>query len=76
MQRAPFTYLCKSTVTPPRVGNFRQKNIPRKEDGKDGTKVYSDGIPAVLQNRKLSEFRSEPFRGRELNSEFRSVEQK
>jgi hypothetical protein len=36
----------------------------------------SDGIPAVPQNRKLSEFLSEPFRGRENNSEFRSVEQK
>jgi hypothetical protein len=32
--------------------------------------VISEGIPAVLRNRKLSEFRSEPFRGREndLNS--------
>jgi hypothetical protein len=32
--------------------------------------VISDGIPAVLRNRKLSEFRSEPFCGREndLNS--------
>jgi hypothetical protein len=38
--------------------------------------VISDGIPAVPQNRKLSEFHSEPFRGRENNSEFRSVEQK
>jgi hypothetical protein len=36
----------------------------------------SEGIPAVLQNRKLSEFRSEPFRGRENNLEFRSGEQK
>jgi hypothetical protein len=36
----------------------------------------SDGIPAVPRNRKLSEFRSEPFCGRENNSEFRSVEQK
>jgi len=32
--------------------------------------VISDGIPAVPQNRKFSEFRSEPFRGRENNSEF------
>jgi hypothetical protein len=38
--------------------------------------VISDGIPAVPQNRKLSEFHSEPFRGRENNSEFCSVEQK
>jgi hypothetical protein len=36
----------------------------------------SDGIPAVPWNRKLSEFRSEPFRGRENNSEFSCVEQK
>jgi hypothetical protein len=34
--------------------------------------VISDGIPAVPRNRKLSEFRSEPFRGRENSSEFRS----
>ncbi len=38
--------------------------------------VILDGIPAVPQNRKLSEFHSEPFRGRENNSEFRSLEQK
>jgi hypothetical protein len=62
-----------------RVGNFRQTK----------QMVISDGIPAVPQNRKpsefhseafrgrenKSEFRSEPFRGRENNSEFRSVEQ-
>jgi hypothetical protein len=35
----------------------------------------SNGIPAVPRNRKLSEFRSEPFRERENNSEFCSVEQ-
>jgi hypothetical protein len=33
--------------------------------------VISDGIPAVPRNRKFSEFRSGPFRGRENNSEFR-----
>jgi hypothetical protein len=38
--------------------------------------VISDGIPAVPQNRKFSEFRSKRFRGRENNSEFRSVKQK
>jgi hypothetical protein len=38
--------------------------------------VISDGIPAVPLNSKLSEFRSEPFRGRENNWEFRSVDQK
>jgi hypothetical protein len=37
--------------------------------------VISDGIPAVPRNRKLSEFLSEPFRGRENDSEFLSVEQ-
>jgi hypothetical protein len=36
--------------------------------------VISDGIPAVPQNRKFSEFRSEPFSGRENNSEFRSLD--
>jgi hypothetical protein len=35
-----------------------------------------NGIPAVPRNKKLSKFHSEPFRGRENNSEFRSVEQK
>jgi hypothetical protein len=38
--------------------------------------VYSGGIPAVPRNVKLSEFRSEPFRGREKCSEFSTVEQK
>jgi hypothetical protein len=38
--------------------------------------VIPDGIPAVPRNRKFSEFRSEPFRGRENNPEFRSAEQK
>ncbi len=49
------------------VGNFQQKNIPM---------VISHGIPAVPRNRKLSEYRWEPFHGRENNSEFRSVKQK
>jgi hypothetical protein len=38
--------------------------------------VISDGISVVPRNRKLLEFRSEPFRGRENNSEFRSMKQK
>ncbi len=38
--------------------------------------VISDEIPAVPRNRKLSEYRWEPFHGRKYNSEFRSVEQK
>jgi hypothetical protein len=39
-----------------RVGNFRQKNYSAEQ------MVISDGIPAVLLNRKLPEFCSEPFR--------------
>jgi hypothetical protein len=34
--------------------------------------VSSDGIPAVPRNKKLPEFRSEQFRGREKCSEFRT----
>ncbi len=52
-----------------RVGNFRQK-IPRKTEITKQM-VCSDGIPAVPQNRKLSEFRR-----REISSEFHTVEQK
>ncbi len=47
-----------------RVGNFRQKNNSA-EDGIDGTNGYfrrNSGCPA---EQKTSEFRSEPFRGRE-----------
>ncbi len=62
-------YQGTSTVVPSRVGNFQQKNYST-EDGIGGTigllKLYSDGIPAVPRNAKLSEFRSEPFREREL----------
>jgi hypothetical protein len=57
-----------------RVGNFRQKIIPRKTEYTKQI-VISDGIPAVPRNRKFSEFRSEPFNGSENNSEFRSEEQ-
>jgi hypothetical protein len=40
------------------------------KEGKDEKMGICDGIPAVLRNKKLSEFRSEPFHGREndLNS--------
>ncbi len=38
--------------------------------------VFSDGIPAVPRNAKLSEFRSKPFRGREKCSEFLTLQQK
>jgi hypothetical protein len=59
----------------PRVGNFRQKNNSA-EDGIDGTKGYFQRNSGCSAEQKISEFRSEPFRGRENNSKFRSVEQK
>jgi hypothetical protein len=53
-----------------RIGNFHQKHNSA-DDGIDETMVFcSDGIPAVTRNRKLSEFRSEPFRGRDKCKEF------
>jgi hypothetical protein len=51
-----------------------KKIIPRKTQLMEQMFI-SDGIPAVPRNRKFSEFRSEPFRGRENNLEFRSLEQ-
>jgi hypothetical protein len=57
-----------------RVGNFRQKNNSA-EDGMDGTKGYFRRNSGYSAEQKISEFRSEPFRGRENNSEFRSVDQ-
>ncbi len=47
---------------------FNKKLYP--EEGKDEKMGISGGIPAVLRNKKLSEFRSEPFPRREndLNS--------
>ncbi len=59
----------------PRVGNFRQKNNST-EDGIDGTKGYFRRNSGYSAEQKISEFCSEPFRGRENNSEFRSVDQK
>jgi hypothetical protein len=53
--------------------------INSAEDGIDGTNGYfRPNFGAVPWNRKLSEFRSEPFVlcGRENNSELRSMEQK
>jgi hypothetical protein len=44
------------------------------EDGIAGEMGISDEIPAVPRNRNLSEFLFEPFRGRENNSEFHSVD--
>jgi hypothetical protein len=58
-----------------RVGNFRQKNNSA-EDGIDGTNGYFRRNSGCSAEQKISEFRSEPFRGRENNSEFRSVEKK
>jgi hypothetical protein len=58
-----------------RVGNFRQKNNSA-EDGIDGTNGYFRRNSGCSAEQKFSEFRSEPFRGRENISELRSVEQK
>jgi hypothetical protein len=58
-----------------RVGNFRQKNNSA-EDGIDGTNGYFRRNSGCSAEQKPTEFRSEPFRGIENNSEFRSVEQK
>jgi methyl-accepting chemotaxis protein len=56
-----------------RVGNFRQKNNSA-EDRIDGTNSYFRRNSGCSAERKISEFRSGPFRGRENNLEFRSVE--
>ncbi len=58
-----------------RVGNFRQKTNSA-EDGIDRTNGYFRWNSGCSAEQKISEFRSEPFRGRENNSEFRSVVQK
>ncbi len=58
-----------------RVGNFRHKNNSA-DDGIDGTNGYFRRISGCSAEQKISEFSSEPFRGREINSEFRSVKQK
>jgi hypothetical protein len=58
-----------------RVGNFRQKNNSA-EDEIDGRTGYFRRNSGCSAEQQLSEFRSEPFRGRENYSEFRSVEQK
>ena len=54
-----------------RVGNIRQKNNSA-EDGIDGTKGYFRRNSGYSAEQKILKFRSEPFRGRENNSEFRS----
>ncbi len=58
-----------------RVGNFRQKNNS-PEDEIDGINGYFRRNSGCSAEQKILEFRSEPFRGRENNLEFRSVEQK
>ncbi len=58
-----------------RVGNFRQKNNSA-EDEIDGTNGYFRRNFGCSAEQKISEFRSEPFRGRENYSEFCSVAQK
>ncbi len=58
-----------------RVGNFRQKNNSA-EDGIDGTNGYFRRNSGCSAAQKTSEFRAEPFRRWENNSEFRSVETK
>jgi hypothetical protein len=57
------------------VGISDKKIIPRKTEETEQM-VISDGIPTVPRKRKFTEFRSEPFRRRENNSEFRSMDQK
>jgi hypothetical protein len=58
-----------------RVRNFRQKN-KSAEDGIDGKYGYFRWNSGCSAEQKTSEFRSEPFCGRENNSEFRSLETK
>ncbi len=58
-----------------RVGNFRQNNYSA-EDRIDRTNGFFRRNSGCSAEQKISEFRSEPFRGRENNSEFHSVEPK
>jgi hypothetical protein len=57
------------------VGIFRQKNNSA-EDGIGGINGYFRRNSDSSAEQKFSEFRSEPFRGREYNSEFRTVKLK
>jgi hypothetical protein len=63
------------TLFASRVGNFRKKNNSA-EDGNRRKNGYLRRNSGCSAEHKPSEFRSEPFRGRESNSEFRSVGQK
>jgi hypothetical protein len=55
---------------PTRVAIFREK-IPWKMEQTE-ILIHSIGILSVSRNGKGSEYRSEPFRGRQKSSEFRS----
>jgi hypothetical protein len=50
-----------------RVGNFRQKNNSA-EDGIDGTNGYFRRNSGCSAEQNFSEFRSEPFRGTEIEA--------
>ncbi len=73
------------SLTNEKQGNFDQihvglgisdKKNNSAEDGIDGTNGYFRRNSGCSAEQKISEFRSEPFRGRENNSEFRSMEHK
>ena len=75
--KAAYTFSDETIIFDPALGlAISNKNIfPRKTELTEQL-LGSGGILAVPRNRKLSEFRSEPFHRRENNSEFRAVEQK
>ncbi len=62
-----FAYWHKNPDRWARVAIFRQKNFPWNTEQADGTFV---GFPPVSRKRKISEFCTEPFLGREKPSEF------
>ncbi len=58
-------------------------DVPRNRNSQNSVpnpsaeeKTTRNSVPWNKTRSILAEFRSEPFRGREINSEFRSVEQK
>ncbi len=57
--------------------------VPRNRNSRNSVpnpsveeKTTRNSVPWIKNRSMLAKFRSEPFRGRENNSEFRSVEQK
>ena len=56
---------------PSRVGNFREKNYSAEYGTRRNRRLFRRNS-VVSRNRKLSEFRSEPFRGIKKRSEFHS----